>query len=313
MVVYWAISWLLTGVISTATGSSIAGMDSLFHSEYSYSAIAGDSTADNAYYRFAGGISFILQPEASVGLNGEVIMQTAQGVYTDLVDWNTDRLDQHAVAISRSLANKNDLQKGDLIYSKHLVDGRIHTYTIQALLPTVTSTRSIEKGSHTDGIILMGYDELYTSNMSHTCIIFTEEPVDVLTQQCSSLPEAIVYRQEEVLSVLQNIAPYLAVYLLVGALCTLGLVSFLTKAVSRNFKRLVMLGHGQALLNRGYYSCIWKPGFLALGVNALVSAVAFMRSGAGWIGLMPVLCVTVVTRIVLFVATAIANRSLWRK
>lgn len=304
---------LLTIIVAIPTKGDLAQMLSFMRSSYVYSAIAPSSTADDAYLQYYAGISFSLSTDAKTGINAEIVMQTVDAKYTDLVDWNTDRLGEHGIAVSGNIANKYRIAVGDKLYSKNIIDGEMYEYTVEAILPAVTYTRGLQEDYHADGVIVMGYDEQYDSKITHTCIVFTAAPIETLALQCSSMPEDIIYKEDEMASSFGGIAPYMAVYFLVAAISMAIFVMFFVKRIAHNFRRLIMLGFEKKALNRAYYCTIGKAGLLTIVITAIISAAAFCNAGISVITIVPVVCVLTAELISAIMTTTILNRQLWRK
>lgn len=310
---FLAIFLLLTIIVAIPTKGDLAQMLSFMRSSYVYSAIAPSSTADDAYLQYNVGISFSLSADAKAGINAEIVMQTADAKYTDLVDWNTERLGEYGIAVSENIANKYRIAVGDQLYSKNIIDGEVYKYTVEAVLPAVTYIRGLQDNRHTDGIIVMGYDEQYDSNISHTCIVFTAEPIETLALQCSSMPEDIIYREDELAFSFGGIAPYMAVYFFVVAVSMFVFVVFFVKRIAHNFRRLIMLGFEKKALNRAYYCTISKVVLPTIIITAIISAAAFCTAGISMITIAPVGCVLTAEIIVASMTATILNRQLWRK
>ena len=304
---------LLTIIVAIPTKDDLAQMLSFMRSSYVYSAIVPSSTADDAYLQYYAGISFSLSTDAKTGINAEIVMQTVDAKYTDLVDWNTDRLGEHGIAGSGNIANKYRIAVGDKLYSKNIIDGEMYEYTVETILPAVTYTRGLQDDYHADGVIVMGYDEQYDSKITHTCIVFTAAPIETLALQCSSMPEDIIYKEDEMASSFGGIAPYIAVYFLVATISMAIFVMFFVKRIAHNFRRLIMLGFEKKALNRAYYCTIGKVGLLTIVITAIISAAAFCNAGISVITIVPVFCVLTAELISAIVTTTILNRQLWRK
>ena len=312
-IAFVAIFLLLTTVVSISITADLVQLNSLLQSDYVYSATTSSVTADGAYYQYQSGITFSPAEDAKGGINAEVVMQTADSHYTDLVYWNTHRLEQDGVAISANIANENCLEVGDTMFSKNIIDGAIHEYTVEAILPAVTYTRGLNDGFHNEGIIVMGFDDQYASSITHSCIVYTKESIEALASQCSSMPEDILYRDDEIGSIIKNTAPYLSVYILVAAVCMFCFVIILAKDVSHNYRRQIILGFEKRAMNNAYYSTIGKTVLPVIGVTAVISGTAFTCSGICIAAFAPAICVTVVELAALFISAAVINGRLWRK
>lgn len=211
------------------------------------------------------------------------------------------------------MADANDLQTGDKIYSKHIVDGKVREYTIENILPVITHVRGIKENSHYDGVLVMGYDDQYASNITHKNIIFTKEPIEMLALQCSAMPEDIVYRSDEISAITKALVPYLTVYILAAVVCVTVLTLFLTQEIAHNFRRLLALGFDRRYLNRAYYKVVGETGAISIAATAIASALVFSRAGFNLTAFMPVICAVVVEVFTLSVATIVSNWRLWRK
>jgi len=308
---YLAIVLLLTMVVAVSTVGDLAQMQAIVESDYAYSAVASNSAAADTYYQYSAGISFSVSEEANVGISAEVVMQTENAQYTDLVSWNTDRLSKNTIAISENIASANGLAVGDVLYSKNVVDGKIHEFTIEAILSSVTYTRGYKGDFHNDGVIIMAYDSKYADNIAHTCIMFTQKPIEELAQLCSSMPEDIIYRDDEIISLVKCIAPYIAVYFLGIAATTAIFAAYLNKSVAHNFRRLIMLGFERNTLNKAYYGYVGVAGLSAIATTLIVAAIAFARSGQS--AVVPVIGATAIGASVLIIAATSMNKHLWRK
>lgn len=310
---FLAIFLLLTIIVAVPTKGDLAQMLSFMRSSYVYSAIAPNSIADNAYLQYNAGISFSLSADAKAGINAEIVMQTADAKYTDLVDWNAERLGEHGIAVSGIISNKYRISVGDILYLKSIIDGEVYEYTVEAILPSVTYTRGLQDDYHADGIIVMGYDEQYASRITNTFIVFATAPIETLLLQCSSMPEDIIYREDEIASSFGGIAPYMAVYFLAAAVSIVIFVVFFVKGIAHNFRRLIMLGFEKRALNKAYYCTIGKAVLLTIIVTAIISAAAFCNAGISVITIVPVVCVLTAELISAIMTTTILNRQLWRK
>ena len=313
MVAILAVFLLLTIIVAVSTKNDLAQINSFMHSNYVYSASSSNSVADDSYLQYDAGISFSLSSEVSSDLNAEIVMQTANSQYTDLLHWNTERLSEHGIAISENIASDNEINIGDKLYSKSIVNGEVHEYTVETILPTIIYTRGLEKPFRADGVIVMGYDNQYASNITHRYIIFTSVPIEDLLLQCSSTPYDIVYREDEIASSFGSIAPYMAVYFLLAAgSIVIFVVQFVNK-IAHNYRRLIMLGFEKRALSGAYYCTIGKAVFLVIIINAVISTVAFVDSAICATTIAPVVCVLVVELVAAITTMTILNKRLWRE
>ena len=303
---------LLTFVMSSAMGTDLAQLNALCYSEYEYSVTAQSGTLDDTYYQYNAEISFTQSEDSQTRFNAEVLMQTESGMYSNAVYWSAERLDSSCVAISKGMADCYGLSVGDIIYSKHIIDGITRAYRIKELLPSIAVTRVSETGSRFDGIIIMGYDSLYAENISHTSTIFTNEPIDVVAEKCSEMPTDILYRDDEIERVAKRIAPYLILYVAAAAACVGCVVLFLSKKVAHNFKRLATSGTGFDSLNNAFYRITFGIGVGIIIMFGIISVAFFEMTDSHSMITIPVLCAIIGETIVLIVTATVSNKHLWR-
>lgn len=268
---------LISLVVSISVGADLSQLNALIHSKYEYSATAQSSTLDNTYLQYTAGISFTMAEDSQTRLNVEVLMQTESSEYTDTIYWNSGKLSKNRIAMSSGIAKRHGLKLGDVVYSKHIVDGTMCEYTIEALVPDISAARIEDNGTYYDGIIIMGYDERYANNISHYSIIFTKESIESVAEKCSEMPTDILYRDNEIFTIAKKIAPYLIIFVSVVVACVVGVVLFLTKALMYNFKRLAMLGAEFKPLNRAYYAISAGVGILLMLLSGIISIIIFAR------------------------------------
>ena len=262
------------GVFAAITTSrKSAHLSSLFFSRYDYSVTATSSLPCNSYYQFNAGISFFLFDDAEKSINADILMQSNESQYTDAVDWSADRLEVNSIAITRGLARSNGLHVGDMVLSKHVVDGALYEYTIEQILPELTSINAADGKSYSDGIIIMGSDIRYIENVSHTYIGFAEEPIEVLSESKPGPVEIIVYRSDEIAAVVIQLLPYVLLIVALSILATYGIVFLITKEVKYNFRRQVMLGFGKNDLNHAYNRLLFSIGIPAIVLSFLMSGI----------------------------------------
>ncbi len=304
---------LISLVVSTAVGADMSQLNALLRSEYEYSATAQNSTLENTYYQYNAGISFTIAESSQSRLNAEVLMQTEEGYYSNAVYWNTTALSSNGIAVSENIADSHELSVGDVIYSKHIVDGTTRAYIIEKILPAVTSVRVAESGKHSDGIIVMGYDEQYAMNISYNCIIFTNDPIELLAEGCSEMPTAILYRDDEIATVAMRILPYMLVYVFMAMVLVAITVIFISKSVAGNFKRLAASGAEFGAVNRAYYKATIGVGMGVTLVSVPISAFSFGIAGFYPINAVPVMIIAVAEIITLIAMATVSNKRLWRK
>ncbi|NLD79781.1 MAG: hypothetical protein GX642_01240 [Smithella sp.] len=304
---------LITVIVALSVSAGLSQINALAQSKYEYSATAQDSTLEDTYYQYNAGISFTLTENVQTRFNVDVLMQTETGVYTDKVFWNADDLSVFGVAISKNIAERYKLTEGDMIYSKHIVDGVTRGYTIENILPDISVGRTTKGVGHSDGIIIMGFDEKYAQNIQHSSIIFTDQPIDVVASKCSEMPTNILYREDEIAAVASQILPYLIIYILISSACVAGVVLYISKTVAYNFKRLATCGGDFNSLNRSYFIHTVSTGGCLILASIAITIIVFGRSCAFGATLLPVLCIAISEVITLFIAVKVSNKHLWRK
>ena len=300
---------LISLVVSVTVGTNMSQLNTLLHSKCEYSAIAQHSAAENTYYQYNAGISFTTAADSKTRFNSEVLMQTEEGHYSDAIYRNTTNLNRNGVAVSKNIADHYGLDVGNTIFSKHIVDGVIKDYIIENILPAVISTRISGNSKHSDGIIIMGYDERYTANISYSCIIFTNEPIEVVAEVCSKMPTDILYREDEIITVVIKIFPYLIVYVITAAVL---IVMFLSKSIAGNFKRLASNGADFGALNHAYYKITIGTGIGVIIISVLISVVSFGMAEFYPINAVPALATVIAESITLIATATISNKRLWR-
>ena len=312
LVAFIATFLLISLVVSIAVGTDMFHLNALSRSKYEYSATAQYSTLENTYYQYNAGISFAATEESQTRLNVEVLMQTEEGPYSDAIYWNTTKLNSDGVAVSENVAERHGLNVGDTIFSKHIVDGTTKAYIIEKILPVVTSARVSGNGRHSDGIIVMGYDAQYAANISYSCVIFTSEPIEVVAEECSEMPTDILYREDEIITVVIRILPYLLGYILGAAALVVIAMIFLSKSFAGNFKRLASNGADFGALNHAYYKITIGIGMGLVIISVFISAISFGMTGFYPINAVPVLAVAIAESITLIATATISNKHLWR-
>lgn len=304
--------FLLSLAVSITVGTDMSQLNALLRSKYEYSATAQRSTLENTYYRYNAGISFTQSADAQTRFNTEILMQIKEGNYSNTIYWNTTKLNGNGVAVSKNIADRHGLNVGDTIFSKHIVDGVTKAYIIEKILPAVTSARVSGNGKHSDGVIVMGYDEQYAANISYSCIIFTNEPIEVVAEGCSEMPTDILYREDEIITVVMRILPYFLVFVLGAAALVVITMIFFSKSVAGNFKRLVSSGADFGALNHAYYKITIGTGMGLVIISVIISVASFGMVGFHPINAVPVLGAVIAESFALVATETISNKHLWR-
>lgn len=305
------ISFFLMLILIISVNKDAIRLNSLLQSDYDYSVTMQDTVRKDDYYQFNAGIEFTLSADANTSLNADIVMQSKDSLYTDMVSWNAEPLSTNGVAVSENVAKSNNLHIGDKLYSKHIVNGESCEYVIEQLLPEAVSVRVTNDMNHSDGIIIMGYDERYIENITHSNIVFTKESINDLSAVGS--PENIVYRDDELMSSLRSIIPYLAVLSVVSIVTTVALSVLLTKSVLSNFRRLIILGFDRKQLNTAFYRLIRGTGSISIIVSVALSGIVFLFVNFTAVKLLILLLILFIEIITLLIASNISNKRLWRK
>ncbi len=305
------ISFFLMLILILSVNKDAIQLNSLLQSDYDYSVTMQDTVRKDDYYQFNAGIEFTLSDDANTSLNADIVMQSKDSLYTDMVSWNAEPLSTNGVAVSENVAKSNNLHIGDKLYSKHIVNGESCEYLIEQLLPEAVSVRVTNDMNHSDGIIIMGYDERYIENITHSSIVFTKDSINDWSTIGS--PENIVYREDEIMSSLRSIIPYLAVLSVISIVTTIALTVLLTKSVLSNFKRLIMLGFDRKQLNKAYYRLVHFAGIIAIIVSLALSGIVFLFIKLSVVKLLTLLLIAFIEIIILHIASNILNKRLWRK
>ncbi len=305
------ISFFLMLILILSVNKDAIRLNSLLQSDYDYSVTMQDTVRKDDYYQFNAGIEFTLSADANTSLNADIVMQSKDSLYTDMVSWNAEPLSTNGVAVSENVAKSNNLHIGDKLYSKHIVNGESCEYAIEQFLPEAVSVRVTNGINHSDGIIIMGYDERYIENIAHSSIVFTKDSINDLSAIGS--PENIVYRDDEIISSLRSIIPYLAVLSVVSIVTTVALTVLLTKSVSSNFKRLIMLGFDRKQLNKAYYRLVRGTGSTSIITSFALSGIVFLFIKLSVVKILIMMLIPFIEIITLLIASNISNKRLWRK
>ncbi|NLG03375.1 MAG: hypothetical protein GX567_06055, partial [Clostridia bacterium] len=204
-----------------------------------------------------------------------------------------------------------NLNVGDVLLSRHIVDGTTYDYTIVQILPKISTVRVLPNG-YSNGIILMGFDERYADNISHSFLAFSKRSVNDMPAEYTKSMEKIIYREDEMKIVFNRMLPYFAVTLAVNAMITVGLVLLLKKDITYNFKRQIMLGFEMTELNKAYNRYIYGVGSIAIVSAFAIALAAVSVNGLFNIEVVLLLSVFAVEFISLFLTASISNKRLWR-
>ena len=310
---FFALLFSMVGIFaSVIMKTDCAQLSSLLKSDYIYSATTEKPAFKDDYFQFDAGISYMLSADAQKSLNAEILMQSADSDYTNLLEWNIEELSTRGIAITEGLAKKNNLKIGDKLYSKHIVDGTVYEYIVEQILPELTSARVTSTRGYSRGVIIMGYDSQYTDNIAHRSVVFTKESIDDLTARVSGMPMNIVYRSDEIEIVLIKLLPYYLLFVLLAVIITSALTLIIKKNVQYNFKRLMILGFGEKGLNSVYYGIICSIGISSIIIAAVIAFVFSQLFVFSFAEAVVLFILTIIELATLFVSARLSKRQLWR-
>ena len=304
-----AIALTLFGITS---GPYFSQLNALLRSKYLYSVNTKNGSGNDVYLQYDAGIGFSLSRDALIGINADVIMQSAESVYSESVYWNTKKLEPNEVAISEGLSLSNNLKTGDVLFSKHVVDGTTSEYVIACVLPSVTTARYTDESNYSDGLIIMGYDSRYYDSISHNCLVFSTESIEELSLRLHQTPVNILYRTDEIKRASRMLIPYVLVTIALVILLSVGAVFFLSKDISRNFKRLISLGFDKKRINASYHALVCGFGSISI-LLSFFGAYAFLVFICKYtVDIVPLVISIIIEFIALISTAQLSRERLWR-
>lgn len=298
--------------VAVSVRNECANINSLLRSGYEYSVVVEEPIQQDDYYQFNAGIVFTASSDASKGLNADILMQSADSTYTESVDWNTHTLGSSAVAITEGLAKAHNLSVGDKVFSKHIVDGTVHEYIIEGILPELTSLRDAGTGSFRSGLIIMGYDSSYAENISYQIIVFTDAPIEVIDSQVAGTPQKIVYRSDEISASVNGIIPYLLSFAAIAVIAAIALVYVQTRWVKYNFRRLATAGFEKKLMDRSYSRLVIEVGIPPILIAFLISIAVSQLLVFSLIEALFLVIICLAGVIAIIASSGYFKRRLWR-
>ena len=312
IMLFFAVLLSAINIIASITmKTDCAQLSSILRSNYSYSVFVQNPVLENEYYQFDAGISYMVSADSPTSLNAEILMQSINSKYTDLVDWNVEELSMDGVAITKGLAQKNNLTIGDKLYSKHIVDGTVHEYTVEQILPELITARVINGREYTRGMLIMGYDDRYINNISHRCVVFTRDSLDELALKAAGTPESIIYRSDEISVIVRKMIPYCLLFAMLAVIIMILQNRYLNSIVRHNFKRLVILGFGKNELNMAYNYITYSVGISSVLIAALSAIIFYVIVGLSYVELVVIIVLIVVEMATLFISIILSKRQLW--
>ena len=284
---------------------------SLVNSRYEYSAVQANPKCIDDYCVFSANIDFKLDESIPSVINAEVIMQSENTRYTDNVYWNAALLDNYEVAISSNIARRYGLSIGEYIVSKHIVDGELYEYRIAQIVPAVTDVRLSNNEELGDGVIIMGYDETYVSNMTHEHLVFSTESVNQLFDDSLGTLGDIVYRDSELIAVLLIIAPYLVLSITLSIIVIIVTMGFLNRSVFESMNRLIQIGINAHDVDIYYRKTMLVSALVASTVAMIISAVYIQFSGMSVLLIGYTVCIYLVEVVVILFEESRLRQKYW--
>ena len=313
IMLFFALLLSLIGVFAAiSVNRYYVQLNSLLHSVYEYSVTSRNPFSQDCYYQFNAGINYSVSRESAVSLNVDILMQSKDALYTEAVDWNAHKLSTSGVAVSEGIIKAEGLKVGDEIFSKHIVDGEIHTYTIEQILPDIIYARVSPERAYSDGLIIMGTDDTYVDNISYSFVSYANIPIEELTQIISEVPENILYRSDEIMTMLKVLLPYLVLFLLLTIVMAIVLARLLTKEIKHNFRRLMTLGCDKNQLNTAYWRHICSNGIPPILIAFVISLTASVIFGFSPVKTVVMLIILFAEVVALLLSALLLNGRLWR-
>ena len=126
------------------------------------------------------------------------------------------------------------------------------------------------------------------------------------------MPTDMLYRRDEIITVIMRILPYLLVLVLGATVLVVIAMVFLSKSVAGNFKRLASSGADFGALNHAYYKITIGTGMGLVIISVIISAASFGMVGFYPINVVPVLAAVIAESFALITTATISNKHLWR-
>ena len=292
--------------VVSAIHNELLDFSSLLNSKYEYSCISVQSVGVDDYYVFNASINYSVLRDSKKSMNVDVLMQTKDSEYTDLVFWRANKLKENEIAISDNIAVKNHISEGDKLYSKHIVTGEIVDYTVKQIVPASTDSRIVNEYLK-DGIIIMGYDAEYVNNLSHKVVLFTKQSVN----DYKGITE-IIYREDEIGIVLFEMLPYIIIAIIVTGIVFFLLMVLIGNSISCNFRRLVIIGVSKRILNTMYNSLSLKIGVSSVFISFLVPVIYCVVIGTSIYEMLFLMALLLLCSIIMISGMNISKIRLWR-
>lgn len=313
IMLFFALLLSLIGMFAiVAVNKYYAQLNSLIHSNYEYSVTSRNPISQDSYYQFNAGINYSVSRESAVSLNADILMQSRGTRYTKSIDWNAQNLSIYGVAVSSGIAKAENLEVGDKIFSKHIVDGQIHSYTIEQILPDIIFARVFPNRADSDGLIIMGTDEKYIDNITHLFVSYTNAPIEELTQEIAEVPENILYRSDEIQTIVRVLLPYLVLFTFISVVIAFVSARLLTREIEHNFKRLMTLGYEKNQLDAAYWKHICLNSIPAALIAFIISFGMSLLIGGNQVKIAVLLIILFAELVAILLSALLLKRRLWR-
>lgn len=287
-----------------AASENFMQMDALNNSAYIYTEITDKPTGKDDYYVFDTNMDFFKEgSRKSVG--GNVVMQVEGSRYSTDVAWNTKHLGRRELAISRNIARRNNIGIGDTLWSKNIVSGKTCKYVVRQIIPRVSNIPLINNGNYSNGIIIVGYDNLFSENMRHQVLAYVSDSNNAASVK-------MIYRHDEIGKNAKMIVPYAGASLvIVIILNALYAVSF-KEEIKINFRRRIAIGVGVKRLGRSYIMGLLLYVIPAIVITLILNIIFLLLVGYGRAELVYLFLYVVTQVITLIISFRNIMRKLWR-
>ena len=159
----------------------------------------------------------------------------------------------------------------------------------------------------------MGYDSLYTEHITHSTIVFTNEPPDVFSQKYSQITQHITYRESEIKLLFGQVFPTVCIEFGCSALITIVFIMLFAKGVHHNYHRMIILGFSKHLLVAAYRKYLYGTMAASLLIFAVVSSALLFYQGCGFGWGKIVLCTIFIDILTMLIGSIFCQRQGWRE
>lgn len=244
-------------------------IDFLNSGEYQYTYQTTSSTKENDYLNCAS-VYFYIDSELSESILGDCFMTLEHSNYNSETPLKHNKnLGNREIILTYNLASQHNLEVGSKVYSKHNVKNIVEEYTIVGILPVSYGILRMDYNINY-GVILIGYDEEYTSNTNYSYVGFSKEDPTVLIQTNGagliSLDFKETYRQE----LIEKVVLRQIVIILMVAVLTVLFAVLHWKNQKNYYERLTINGCPTSKIRKQIILDIALPGIAGLLVSFLV-------------------------------------------